>query len=232
MFKYEEQDVEYIIEMQRVDAEKYDIVMDKSPDGAPATATERRLEWYLDVCSYTKELVIKTAKLKNQLSKKTFMSRENVEWLVHEIEQLSFDDEKDEKGYRGGISCRSLSLKNRQNISHPNFSLQTELLRTRKTTIRVISSDGFEKLGMIFHGGFGTGIKKNFPSMIERTNRTKNPLHLKNGDIVNVLNCPLHQFQSHNISGWFDDEAHSFNKPLSRDTKQALADVLLEFLPI
>lgn len=194
----------------------YHTVIDKSPDGAPATATERRLEWFLQVSSYAKELVIKGAKLKNQLSKKMFMSRENMEWLVDQMGQMTCDDESDDKGYFGGIFCKSFNTRSRQNISHPNFSLQTELLKTRKTVIRVVSSEGFDKVSMIFHGGFGNGIRKKFPSLIERTNNTKNPVHLKNGDVVNVLNCPLHDYHSHDTSDWFDRDAASYNLPLNK----------------
>jgi hypothetical protein len=104
------------------------------------------------------------------------------------------------------LEYKTTRTKTKQNITHPNLSLESKKLVTYKETITARSPEGYDTFRELFSSTAGIGVRKRHPPTKTVGNVNLNPSHLQETDTVHMcdvdpsylmdnLNAPINFIQ-------------------------------------
>jgi hypothetical protein len=104
------------------------------------------------------------------------------------------------------LEYKTTRTKTKQNITHPNLSLESKKLVTYKETITARSPEGYDAFRELFSSTAGIGVRKRHPPTKTVGNVNLNPSHLQETDTVHMcdvdpsylmddLNAPINFIQ-------------------------------------
>lgn len=152
------------------------------------------------------------------------------EFSEHMCHQLS-PDEKD-------VTVKSVASSPKQCITHPNLSLESKRVPSRRTTFATSTMTGLKSIRELVSNNIGVGVKRTFPPLSTVGNRQRNPDRLKQEYTVNMVDVGLGSNGSDYAEEWFDADAgiseqyahHSWNNSVRLIFDQLMFAVRVGYL--
>jgi len=119
------------------------------------------------------------------------MSREFFSYLKHRL--TPFVD---------CVTVKRSSSQVKQDITHPNLSLESSQTTSIKHSIFASSQSGFNALRTVFSSNLGIGVRKQHPPLHTIGDHLRNPAALQLHDSINICDVDLSNSIESNTKNW------------------------------
>lgn len=149
------------------------------------SATTRTLETLTIIGKASEQMLCKSTKLTSTVASSINLGMGQFKHIQRTIEQQQEDD----------IKIKTTNINTIKKIQHCDMSLETKSLPTKKTTIKVNSSNGYKAIRKSFGSTVGVGLNKKYPKAPPNKKKKSKILSMQRSDTIKMVDIEVNKDQ-------------------------------------